>query len=835
MRVRTLEIRWHNSLPIYACDFQPLTTTHLKRVLAPRIVTHSSSTPTAVPSPAESSQSYRFATAGSDNNVRVWMVHPNVLPPSVRASSSGAPPVPHPPRVEFLSTLSKHTAVVNVVRFSPNGELIASAGDDGMIAIWAPSDRPNHSYGSEASTDDAQYEKEHWRVRIIVRCTSREVYDLAWSPNGDYIIAGSTDNTARIFSAVDGTCVREITEHSHYVQGVAWDPMNEFVATQSSDRSVHVYGISTKRGSFEVHPVGKNARMHVRQSRTPSRTPSSTPRQSMRPQLVRRLSNASDTESAVTSASELRDDHAASFSIAAPVFNGPPTPSASIASTPSTMFPPKEHQHPRSRRSSFSGSNAPGSPAHSIRMARSPSPMPPLPAIRAAPTAAAATAAWASVKLYGDEGFTNFFRRLTFSPDGALLLTPAGQFEDPTVITGSSRASSSKPSGQDDPPIRPKKSHGSDASSSSVYIYSRANFSRPPVAFLPGHKTASVAVKFSPVLYELRQGVYDSAAAQAQGQGEVKRIVVERGKDQTIELNLGGSVGSSQTQTPTSSTPASSQTPVGAAAAANAMPSPAMSTLGLSTERPSTPSSHSHSQAQAQSSTTPVGSVFALPYRMLFAVATQDTVLIYDTQQAGPICLFTNLHYTSFTDVSWAPDGQSLMLASSDGYCSIVVFDEFLPLHHTQQHNLQLQSIAQSHQPHTTHAPSSLLSHSAVQSPSTALGTLPPIATGSVPSASAPVSGTASGSGSGSGYGRGDANVTPSRSSGAGQKRTEPAPPTPSASVDDNVPSSSTSGLGLAPGGAVEEERGRERSRDEGEQPKKKRRRIQLTHHGEGA
>jgi hypothetical protein len=33
-------------------------------------------------------------------------------------------------------------------------------------------------------------------------------------------------------------CVREIAEHSHYVQGVAWDPMNEYIATQSSDRCV---------------------------------------------------------------------------------------------------------------------------------------------------------------------------------------------------------------------------------------------------------------------------------------------------------------------------------------------------------------------------------------------------------------------------------------------------------------------------------------------------------------------------------------------------------------------------------------------------------------------
>ncbi|KAF9515952.1 hypothetical protein BS47DRAFT_1341543 [Hydnum rufescens UP504] len=649
MRVKTLEIRWHESLPIYALDYQQPQGGALKRILAPRIQRD----PSLQPSPASSDPgqatppSYRLATSGGDNNVRVWMVYPNILPPSAIASSPSERAVPHPPRVEYLATLSKHTATVNVVRFSPNGEFIASAGDDGMIAIWSPSDRPAVSYGND-------YEKEHWRMRIVLKCTSREVYDLAWSPNGEWIIAGSTDNTARIFNAADGTCVREITEHSHYVQGVAWDPMNEFVATQSSDRSVHVYSISTKRGPFDRTPSISSATPHASQGR---------------PNVGRHSSIASDADSVMTSASELKDDYTTQFAAAlaaataesssssaqeTPV-KAPPTPTASIASSVSAMYPPKENpQASRSRRSSFSSAANPGSPALSSRnFGRSPSPMPPLPAIRTP----AATPSWAST--------------FDFSPDGALLLTPAGHFDDPSVVPSSSR--SSRPATQaDDPPIQPKRvgtNNGTDAppSSSSVFIYSRANFSRPPVAHLPGHKTASVAVKFSP------------------SPSDVQKIVIEVGKEQTVHIDVGATPNSPAKPSSSSSTmPTSVLLP----------PSPALSSSSVRARTPS---------LQAPPATA---SVFSLSYRMLFAVATQDTVMIYDTQQAGPLCMFTNLHYAGFTDVAWAPDGQSLMLASSDGYCSIVIFDEFLPLYHTQQHHMQLQAIANSvATPQHTHHP----------------------------------------------------------------------------------------------------------------------------------
>jgi chromatin assembly factor 1 subunit B len=269
--------------------------------------------------------------------------------------------------------------------------------------------------------------------------------------------------------------------------------------------------------------------------------------------------------------------------------------------------------------------------------------MPALPAIRTPPS----LSAWAHVKLYGDGSFTNFFRRLTFSPDGGLLLTPAGQFEDPSVIPGLT----SRSSGESEAPARGRKSRPSintsdivdPTSVSSVYIYSRANFARPPIAQLPGHKKASVAVRFSPILYELRQGVIGPDST-----NEIKTAVLDNDKGGEIDVDL---VRTQRAIGSGSVPPPPAQPALGTIAAPTPRPtihmaSPALSPTDL--RQPPTPT-----QSKPPTPSPATGSVFALQYRMLFAVVTMDTVSIYDTQQAGPICMLTKLHYDEFTDMTW--------------------------------------------------------------------------------------------------------------------------------------------------------------------------------------
>lgn len=469
---------------------------------------------------------------------QIWTIHPNIPSPAALAAAGASGTPVHPPRAEYAATLSRHTGVVNVVRFSPAGDVLASAGDDGTVLFWVRSDQMRPSFGeSQFGADgEALYEKESWRVRIMTRATSQELYDMAWSPDGESVLVGGTDFAARIINAADGTVTREISEHQHYVQGVAWDPLNQFLATQSSDRAVHLYNLVRGHNDTirDVQIASRHAKVDVAGSDKDERASESDAKPSTRESTPMPAPSPAPTDST----------HAQSL-------GAPPTPSRSP--------------------SAASGRSASPAPLPSIRA-------PPSPRERmlGAPTAPGASA----LKLYGDDRYSSFFRRLAFSPDGALLATPTGQYAPPSA--------SEQRAGQ----------------SSAVYLYGRGNFARShaPIAALPGHKSVTLVVRFSPILYRLRH---------------------------------------------------------------RAEAAPPM---------PDVPPEPGHVR-EASLATAAATSAFSLPYRMVYAIATQESVWVYDTQQAAPLCCFSNLHYASFTDLSWSPDGQLLMMSSSDGYCSVAVFD----------------------------------------------------------------------------------------------------------------------------------------------------------------
>lgn len=457
------------------------------------------------------------------------------------------------------------------------GELLATAGDDGNVLLWTPSD--NAAYASNFGDDGAE-DVEHWRVKTMCRSSSgSEIYDLAWSPDGMFFITGSMDNVARIYNATTGQTVRQIAEHNHYVQGVAWDPLNEYVATQSSDRSVHIYALKSKDGQFSLTQTNKMTKMDLPARRISSNSPA-------------------PPDFGVNHRAAFVQD-VTSVAVGSPRMSAPGTPqSLALPMDP----PPTSH----SRRSSF-GSQA-------VRRSVSPSPSMPLPAVMpsASPSLSGSIALGArNSNLYANETFTSFFRRLTFAPDGSLLFTPAGQFKTTHASADGGKTT--------------------DEIINTVYIYTRAGLNKPPVAYLPGHKKPSIAVKCSPVYYQIRAASTDT-----------KEITIASGTE-------GGQIpGLGEPAVPAKVAPTSNSAmdppPLTSA------PSPSPSAAAMVSPRPQVDSDSSATPSALPSGPVPA---FGLPYRIVYAVATQDAVHLYDTQQQKPLCVVSNLHYATFTDLTW--------------------------------------------------------------------------------------------------------------------------------------------------------------------------------------
>lgn len=76
MRTKTLEIRWHDTQPIFSSDSQPYPPHQLKRLLGQQ-QQNQTGTPSAAAGSSKdkdltsAGRSYRVATGGADNHVRV--------------------------------------------------------------------------------------------------------------------------------------------------------------------------------------------------------------------------------------------------------------------------------------------------------------------------------------------------------------------------------------------------------------------------------------------------------------------------------------------------------------------------------------------------------------------------------------------------------------------------------------------------------------------------------------------------------------------------------------------------------------------------------------------
>ena len=70
------------------------------------------------------------------------------------------------------------------------------------------------------------------------------VLSVAYSPNGQHIISGSSDKTIQIWNAETGSAVSKLLEvHTRPVGSVVYSPDEQYIISGSSDRAIHSWDL----------------------------------------------------------------------------------------------------------------------------------------------------------------------------------------------------------------------------------------------------------------------------------------------------------------------------------------------------------------------------------------------------------------------------------------------------------------------------------------------------------------------------------------------------------------------------------------------------------------
>src|SRR5438093_2275041 len=123
-----------------------------------------------------------------------------------------------------------HTRAVQAIAFSQDGKLISSAGGDPAVRIWNPA---NGKDIRQISVHAGEKEKEN---DYVARC--------AFSPDGKSIAVASGP-VVEIFEVATGNRQKKLEGHTQTVFSVSYSPDGQLLASASADHTVRVWDTRT--------------------------------------------------------------------------------------------------------------------------------------------------------------------------------------------------------------------------------------------------------------------------------------------------------------------------------------------------------------------------------------------------------------------------------------------------------------------------------------------------------------------------------------------------------------------------------------------------------------
>jgi len=181
-----------------------------------------------------------LATGGEDGMVRLWDI-------------SG----------RQLAVLKGHQGTVGSVAFSPNGQLLATGGEDGIVRLWDISGRqlavlkghqghvwsvvfsPNGQLVATTSREDETVRLWDISGRQLAALKGHQgvIYDVVFSPDGQQLVTSGEDGIARLWDT-SGRQLATLKSNQEFVWSVAFSPNGNLLVTGGEDGIVRLWNTS---------------------------------------------------------------------------------------------------------------------------------------------------------------------------------------------------------------------------------------------------------------------------------------------------------------------------------------------------------------------------------------------------------------------------------------------------------------------------------------------------------------------------------------------------------------------------------------------------------------
>ena len=116
-----------------------------------------------------------------------------------------------------------HPDAVTSIRFSPNGQQLATASWDGNARLWNLQGKP----------------------LVVFKGHQAEVYNISFSPNQKHLATASEDGTVRLWN-LQGKLLHVFKGHQSAVYSVSFSPDGQLLASASEDKTVQLWNLQGK-------------------------------------------------------------------------------------------------------------------------------------------------------------------------------------------------------------------------------------------------------------------------------------------------------------------------------------------------------------------------------------------------------------------------------------------------------------------------------------------------------------------------------------------------------------------------------------------------------------